>query len=152
MLPVLLVVLDAQIYPTAVDAKKTIISGQPTYAFKIVKQDTIPTKQLLLVTFVSTTALPVQTTKTVVLVALLIRDNLMTAHLDVNLCKVITKAIKELRVSAIHNVKHAVLSVFARPVSKDSSSAMVPAVLLTVLLAISQTTQQNHASNVLKVV
>ena len=152
MLPALLAVLAVRIYPFVVDVTKAHTLEQPISAIQTVKQDTIPTKQVSLATFVSTTALTVQTTKTVVLVALLIRDNLMTAHLDVNLCKVITKAIKELQVNVHHSVKHALLSVLASPVSKDSSCAMVFAVLLTVLLAISQTTQQGHASYALKVV
>ena len=76
----------------------------------------------------------------------------MTTHLDVNLSKATTKAIKELRVNVHHSVKHVLLSVLASPASKDSSYAMVVAVLLTALLAISQTTQQDHASYVLKVV
>ena len=75
----------------------------------------------------------------------------MTVHLDVNLSKATTKVNKELRVRVHHSVKNALLSVFASPVTKDSSYVMVVVVLLTVLLVGFQTVQQDHASNALKV-
>ena len=111
-----------------------------TSAIKFAQQDTFLTKQVSLAIFVSLTVSAASTTKTAALATLLlIRDNLMTAHLDVNLSKVITKVNKELQVNAHHNVKRALLSVLASPATKDSSFVMIIVVLPTALLVGSQT-------------